>query len=218
MRIEAYGKSYDIHFSDDDDAVVETGGFPGVVGKALLAGEPYEAKVLHHIYRKQLDGMAIDVGAHIGNHTLWLAVVCDLRVVAFEPLEYQKLVNNLARNKLNGAEGRVAPHPVALGSYAGHARLQGKGQLLMDPLGPVNVCRLDDFHYRNVSLIKIDVEGMEPEVLSGALVTIQREKPLLYVEAQDEEAHARVEYILSPNGYKHTNTFGATPLEEWQPV
>lgn len=217
MLIEQDGKSYEIHFSDDDEAVFASGGFPGVVGKALATGEPYEAKLLYHIRRQGFTGTAIDVGAHIGNHTLWLAVMCGLHVIAFEPLEYRKLIRNLALNDLNGKRGIVSPQPVALGARAGHATLREKGTLVMDDDGAINVCRLDDFHFRDVALIKIDVEGMEPDVLHGASRTIEHERPVLYVEAQDEAAHHRLQHILEPLGYTHRNTFGATPLEEWAP-
>ena len=44
--------------------------------------------------------------------------------------------------------------------------------------------RLDDYKLLNVSLIKIDVEGMEISVLRGGIETIQNNRPILYVESQ----------------------------------
>lgn len=43
---------------------------------------------------------------------------------------------------------------------------------------------IDSFGFRNVSLIKMDVEGYEDAVLAGAKETIQRERPVLLVEIQ----------------------------------
>ena len=53
--------------------------------------------------------------------------------------------------------------------------------------GDVAVCRGDDlFGAEKFDLIKIDVEGMEVEVLAGLAQTIARGRPLIFVEVQDE--------------------------------
>lgn len=46
----------------------------------------------------------------------------------------------------------------------------------------VSIKTLDSFNYNNISVIKIDVEGLENEVLKGAYHTIQRCKPVMIVE------------------------------------
>jgi len=193
----------------------------GVIGSALRTGQPYEAKVLYHIFRQGFKGTAIDVGAHIGNHTLWFALACGLKVYAFEPLEYRALMDNLQINSLNGNDGSVRAWPVALGDRAGRAGAVGKGTLEsreIDGSDTVPVCVLDDFHLSDdISLMKIDVEGWEPQVLRGARETITKNRPVIYAEARDKKAHARNEKVLKELEYKHTRTYGATPLEEWCP-
>lgn len=192
----------------------------GLIGKALRAGNPYEAPVLEHIYGRGFEGLAVDVGASVGNHTLWLAAVCDLAVVAIEPLDHPRLARNLALNDLNG---QVELWPFALGDEPEEAYVTGPpahvvGEELYPEDGVVDVHRLDSFDLTDVALIKIDVEGMEPQVLRGAEETIRRERPVIYAEAQDEAAHERNAEILVEYGYEHRQTFGATPLEEWDPV
>lgn len=183
----------------------------GLIGKSLRAGNPYEARVLEHIYRQGLKGVAVDAGASVGNHALWFAAVCGLRVVAFEPLVYEQLLRNVA---LNGLGKQIRVQAVALGASAGTATPLGRGQL--EPgQGSVPVEPLDGFELADVALLKVDVEGMEADVLEGALDTIRRCEPLIFAEAWDHEAHARVAGVLEPLGYRHVKTYGATPLEEW---
>lgn len=204
--IEAHGARYE----------VEDPG--GLIGKSLRSGNPYEARVLEHIYRRGFKGLAVDVGASVGNHSLWLAVVCGLQVIAVEPLDYLRLRENIRRNDLGR---QVTMWPLALGERAGRAAVTGApahviGRSFPED-GKVPLARLDDFKLRDLALLKIDVEGMEVEVLRGGRETIDRERPVIYAEAQDEAAHARLAEELVPRGYRHEKTFGATPLEEWEP-
>lgn len=199
--IKAHGARYEL----DDPG--------GIIGNCLRSGSPYERKVLERIHRFALSGTAIDAGAGVGNHTLWMAAVCGLHVEAFEPLDYHRLVANLA---LNPGVDAVA-HPAALGDRDRPGRVTPApehvtGRALTEA-DEVAILRLDDFGFDPV-LIKIDVEGMEPEVLRGARKTINRSHPLLYVEAVDDAAAAR-NVAEIPRGYVRTGVYGATPLEEW---
>ena len=48
----------------------------------------------------------------------------------------------------------------------------------------VPIRTLDDYAFRNVKFIKIDVDGHELEVLKGAKITIISEKPVLIIEIE----------------------------------
>lgn len=48
----------------------------------------------------------------------------------------------------------------------------------------IEVKMLDDFNYQNISLIKIDVEGHELEVLKGGYETINKFKPHMVIEIE----------------------------------
>lgn len=204
LKIEAHGKSYQI------------GDPGGLIGHSLRAGVPYEARVLEAIQREQLTGVAVDVGASVGNHSLWFAAICGLSVVAVEPLDYLRLTENVAANP----DLDIEVWPFALGdrTYRGHVT-GAPAHVIGDsfPVDGVSVQKLDDYGLDDVSLIKIDVEGMEPHVLRGAEETIRRNRPLIYAEAIDDAARARNAAILSALDYTHTKTFGATPLDEWRP-
>jgi FkbM family methyltransferase len=51
-----------------------------------------------------------------------------------------------------------------------------------DNLEPVETLAIDDLNLERVDFIKIDIEGMEVEALKGSKLTIDRCKPLLYIE------------------------------------
>lgn len=132
----------------------------------------------------------IDAGAHIGTHTLSFARLAGPqgRVYAFEPQRkiYRELVHNL---RLNNASN-VVPLRFALGDAAGviemsRAVLGNEGGTPIGSGGDkAEVRTLDSFGFRNVSFIKIDVEGAEDMVLQGARATIQRNRPVILIEIQ----------------------------------
>lgn len=164
------------------------------VGRALVRYGEYnrfEADVL-----KQLCGegdVVVEVGANVGSHTVGLAkhVGVGGRVLAFEPQHevFYNLCANVALNELHNVECfhcalgeasgvlRVPPADYGReGNFGGIALTSGQGL-------PVPVQRLDDvFAYDRLRLLKIDVEGMELEVLLGASATITAKRPVLYVE------------------------------------
>jgi FkbM family methyltransferase len=200
--VHAHGHTYEVAGAGD-----------GVIGKALAAGSPYEARVLEHIKRRGFQGTAIDAGAHVGNHTLWLAIVCGLRVYAAEPLTHELLQANVERN---GLTGRVTVWPHALGAERRTAGDIGKGRIRGE--GTIPVVPLDEKEVRGrVAVMKVDVEGMEPDVLIGGMRRIERDRPVIYAEAWDNNARRSLADLLEPLGYTHVKTFGATPLLEWVP-
>jgi FkbM family methyltransferase len=59
---------------------------------------------------------------------------------------------------------------------------------------------LDNFNFKNIDFIKIDVEGMEIEVLNGASMLIEKYKPLLYVEGS-KKTFDKIENWIIKNNY-----------------
>lgn len=160
-------------------------------------------------------GPVIDIGAYCGTHTLWFAKMCKRQVIAFEPVResFDFLVANVKRNNV---EDLVTCLNVGIGERNGRANYQrhdfentGTDTLVADPNGIIEVVPLDHFNFSDVALIKIDVEGMELDVLQGALHTIERWRPLIYVEAPD--TITRVRELLEGLGYDQFGEFNATP-------
>jgi FkbM family methyltransferase len=208
----------------------------GKISRCMRRGLFYEHVLLEHIYRKGFTGRAVDVGANIGNHTLWFAIVCGMPTTAFEPIYTEHLRDNIM---LNLAGDRAEIESFALGDCDGTATHHGQGRLspagadrLADPSGPdvasglrgeigrvVKVRTLDSFNLQNVTMIKIDVEGMEPAVLRGGEKTIRRDRPVIYAETWGPEEHTAISAVLNPWGYQVTARFDGratpTPIEEW---
>ena len=151
----------------------------------------YEPDVLLKAREVYLPGTAIvDVGANVGNHTVFFAAILGAPVIAFEPYEpnFDLLEANVAANSL---EGKVRTHRVALGSL---------DRMLRDhPVGPP------------VGLIKIDVEGNEAAVLAGAQSTIERWLPDILVEADGTDQFLAVAQTLCDHGYVPRGRFAWTP-------
>src|SRR5690606_534750 len=80
-----------------------------------------------------------------------------------------------------------------------------------DDDGAVNVVRLDDHPGIGApKVLKIDVEGMEYDVLLGARDTIARHQPVLYVECPRPPDFARIAGLLNELGYAALAQFNAT--------
>lgn len=136
--------------------------------------------------------VVVDVGANIGALTLSLAQIVGPRgtVVAIEPQRaaYQLLCANLALNEI----GNVRTIHAAAGETAGRTFVpvidyskpgNFGGTELTDKGGEiVDVMNIDGLQLPACQFIKIDVEGWERSVISGAATTIARFRPVLHVE------------------------------------
>ncbi len=205
-------------------------------------GNFYETQrhgMLNFVYRKFRGGVFIDIGAAIGNHSLFFAKCCRAdQVYAFEPVRplYDHLLENLRLNRLR----KVHAFPLALGEAPGEVGIRpssvppAQGGSLMgrvDQAGSgVRMERLDDVLHREgvsqVTLIKIDVEGYSLPVLIGARHTLQAHHPAVFCECETDENFHEVDDYLSALGYQvweidgrpfamnHTPTY----LWEWAEV
>ena len=67
----------------------------------------------------------------------------------------------------------------------------------------VTVVRLDDFYDQpRLDFIKIDVEGMEADVLRGAATLIRRHKPVIYAENDRPEKSPELIGLIRSHGYR----------------
>jgi FkbM family methyltransferase len=157
-------------------------------------GHFYEAEELALIQKHYEQGTFVDIGANIGNHSLYLSKFgrCP-RILVFEPnkaavdvLRANVLLNRCANIDtrylgvaLAASDGRyrgVTPEPNNLG----HTIFQ------QDPAGEVLGVTGDSLLLGEpIGFIKIDVEGMEFEILRGLAQTICRWRPKLFIEVWD---------------------------------
>ncbi|WP_425070553.1 FkbM family methyltransferase [Sagittula sp. S175] len=142
----------------------------------------------------------LDVGANVGNHAMYFATQCGAEsVVVIEPnpLALAPLVANILLNDLGGVI-RTEALGIGLGAKSEgglymRRRLQNLGGTRMqrDMGGDLEVHPGDAlFADEQFDLIKIDVEGMEMDVLAGLELTIARCRPLIFIEVDDENTAA----------------------------
>lgn len=160
-------------------------------------------------------GTAIDVGAHQGFYAYRMSRIFK-RVYAFEPnaAVTRRLQRFRPRNLrvVNVALGETRSRrplyiPIVEGreldGWASFDRGNLPGSTGFRTLD-VDVVPLDDFDLDEVSLIKIDVEGHEVEVLGGAKRTIERWRPVLLVEVK-EGNRSRVARLFADLGTPATH-------------
>ena len=157
--------------------------------------------------------VAIDAGANIGCLTMAMArkVGGQGCIHAFEPRPalFALLQANLALNRLDN----VSAHRAALGERSGRqaiapldTRRPGNfGEAALRPAGhgdTVTVTTIDRLALSACRLIKADVQGMERALLLGARATIDRCRPLLYLENDLREHSRALLELLLGLGYR----------------
>lgn len=190
-----------------------------IQGKVAYSGAPYEEEMLSSMReRLQPNDLVLDVGANVGNHTVYLAKVARARVIAFEP--NSALVDAIKRSvEINDLSGQVVVYPFGVGAAPGRASFEvtdeanlGGQSIAIREGGDIKVVSLDSLDiYGPVAAIKIDVEGMEADVLAGAEDLIRRDRPLIYVECIDLASFNQIVEWARVAGYYYLGSYNATP-------
>jgi FkbM family methyltransferase len=180
------------------------------------AGKFYEAEELAAIARVfPLGGVFVDVGANVGNHSLFVAKFLNpSRIIPVEP-NPAVLELFLANIVLNGVVGKVDLTTLGVGlsdrATEGFGMEQRNrnlgGARMLAGQGTIRAVSGDDL-LRGVvpSLIKIDVEGMEMKVLAGLAETLAQHGPALLIEV-DRRNDAAFDAWLATSGYQITGRF-----------
>jgi len=182
-------------------------------------GRFYERQVLQYIHEHHRGGVFVDAGSNIGNHTLWFAMYCADVVVSIEPVK-SMMDWQLENLKLNGLDN-VHTFNVALSDKAGlgqmvkapeQPRARWPWNLGMWNLeegdGPTRIVTLDsllsEHGITGISLVKMDIEGFELKALAGATHLLEREHPVLFLEAYPKTRKRVCAFadFLRPFGYQ----------------
>lgn len=183
------------------------------IGQALdLYGEygQLELNLLGQLIKP--GNVVVDVGANIGAQTLFFAKRVGVKgsVLAFEAqrMMFMQLAANMALNSVTN----VFPFQMAVGDRTssinfdipdyGHEgdfgavtkAFEGKGE-------KVRQITLDGFNLAGCDVLVVDVFGMEPNVLAGAVKTIQAFRPRIYVDAFVDVSRKRTVALLDDLNY-----------------
>lgn len=173
--------------------LVDRRGMTGATGNVYCGLHEYAdmAFVLHLLRENDL---FLDIGANIGSYTVLASKVCGARSISLEP--DPGTVVRLTRNiEANGIGGRVEVVETALGATSGTAcfsigldTVNKVVDLTEENSREVRLSTLDVIvGDQNPTMIKMDVEGFEAEVLKGAKETL-RKKSLLAIETETSDS------------------------------
>jgi len=183
------------------------------------------------------DHLVVDIGANIGLRTMAFAhAVPQGKVISFEPHPdtFDRLVDHVQRNDLSNVHlvnkgiGR-AESTERLFEVVGNN--PGMNRILRDPeaagahaFTAIQLTTLEhelaERSIGKVDVIKVDVEGFEMEVLCGILPVIHRDRPILFVELDDDNlrdngssAQELVDLLIT-NGYRALHADSLTELPQ----
>ncbi len=166
-----------------------------VVAQAHYKGRSWEPKISELLTKHGKKGTtAVDMGAYLGTHTMALVDVVGSKgkVVTFEPQPwaFDCIKKTLKKNNIKNVKV----------INAGVSDKKGKIRFCSDASGSSSVCQerrpsdkwkevydipiitLDSLKLKNVSVMKIDVEGHELNALKGSRKTIQSSRPIMLLE------------------------------------
>jgi len=220
-EIKYDGATYSIAHDDAQDHIFR---------QIESSGSFYEVELLEALRRYAPPGeLVLDLGANIGNHSVFFAGVCGARVVAFEPhpRAFKLLQQNIEENSLSD---RVDLQRVGVGERAAKAQIAvtvehnlGCASVVDEgsdaTTDEIDIVRLDDLDLHGpVRLIKIDIEGMEPEALRGARRIIERDRPVLCLEARNERDLNQISNELEGLDYQVIASLNFTPTHIMRPI
>ena len=203
------------------------------IGQSMAVyGEYSEQEVDVFAQLIQPGDVVLEIGTNIGVHAVPLAKLCAPgQFYGFEPQrELCKIANtNLLLNGCNN--GHVLDY--GIGSRNHIAQISEPDYNVAGNFGGISIPDSDG-HGRNIEIrsmdslkwidkldfIKMDVEGMEIDVLTGALKTIAKHRPIIYTEndRKDKSKHLIAKLISMkydcywhlPNLYSKDNFFKST--------
>ncbi|MEM8552800.1 MAG: FkbM family methyltransferase [Pseudomonadota bacterium] len=167
--------------------------------------DPYFQRITHAVRRAQAlenllrqlprkEGVALDVGANLGITSLAMARACEGPVYAVEP--HRRTFAYLRQTLKANSADRVTAMNLALSDRTGPVQLFADNNLSASHLvhektlartptesaWATTIDALVADPQCPVAFIKIDAEGAEPAILSGAEHTLHRDRPSVFVE------------------------------------
>lgn len=227
MQFEYRSKSFDIEGVSKEDHIYKY---------ILENGNFYEIDLLNYIYTlkssicsNKNNNIVFDIGANIGNHAIFLSTFIADHLIAIEPnvTVLPTLRRNLSKNVSN-----YTLYECAVGEEPGRGRMivpnntsdnVGAAQVdMQSEESDVEITTLDALFSAwketnntpiNVTLLKIDVEGMELKVLKGGVHIINEFRPHIVIEAPNKQDLKNINAFLRPLGYqKLPGRWALTPV------
>lgn len=189
------------------------------VSNDIIVDGYYEIKDLKILcewlkHKKKLN-YAVDVGAYLGNHSVFFSKYFK-KVLSFEPSSFSfKLLKMNTENKKNIKIYNLGLlDKKCVKKFYSYHNNYGGSKLKKNPLIKkafdilkAKFIKFDDLKFnKNIDLIKIDVEGSEIKVLHGMKNYLQKSHPIIVFECQIEDINngtTNVIKFLRKNGYNN---------------
>lgn len=179
------------------------------VDRLIFVEGIYERRFLELLAGRFPPGaVALDIGANIGNHAIYLSdTFAQIHCFEPNPEVYGRLKRNIELNKLDN----VHVHTVGMGNEDAVLRFSenldgnlgasgfvrggedspddGKSRTLELPIKQADRY-IESLGLARVDFIKVDVEGMEPDLFEGLRETIARHRPIVAFEYHGQYADA----------------------------
>ena len=186
-----YGLKYKGNLNNNIDANVF---FYGAFEKPLLF---FLRDTLNALKTDTPKAIFMDIGANVGHHSIFLSKFAS-QVLAFEP--YPKVnmqfKQQIAHNNISNIqifENGLSDRRETLNYYAPTGNNEGIGSFDESSIGKGNTSYgklelqegdqvIESDSWKNIKLIKIDVEGFEKKVIKGLSRTIEEERPVIVCE------------------------------------
>ncbi|HEY8096634.1 MAG TPA: FkbM family methyltransferase [Methylobacter sp.] len=170
-----------------------------------------ESTVRDRDWQVKPDDVVLDIGSGYGSYALTALAIGAALIHCWNPNQEEN--DLLAKSaEVNGWSDKIIIH--AEGVYSKTGWLQDMDQKFStEPAdGYFKVTALDDYELGLTKLdwVKLDVEGAEANVLSGAEKTLMKYKPKVQVENhqfKDSTIEGQVQNYMKSLGYKHVSTF-----------
>ena len=186
-----YGLKYKGNLNNNIDANVF---FYGAFEKPLLF---FLRDTLNALKTDTPKAIFMDIGANVGHHSIFLSKFAS-QVLSFEP--YPKVniqfKQQIAHNNISNIqifENGLSDRRETLNYYAPTGNNEGIGSFDESSIGKGNTSYgklelqegdqvIESDSWKNIKLIKIDVEGFEKKVIKGLSRTIEEERPVIVCE------------------------------------
>jgi FkbM family methyltransferase len=191
----------------------------GAASHAYWVGT-YEVEILNAFAASITQGCSVyDVGANVGIYSLLASSRTGPsgKVYAFEPLErnLRYLRRHMTLNHVQNCviletavcdtEGTRRFAQAAQDFSMGH--FSSEGDLLV-PSTTLDNCTYGEEGFRPPSVVKIDVEGAELEVLQGASRALSEFHPKIFLEIHGTQLHSDCRAFLAEKGYSIEEKYG----------
>lgn len=189
--------------------------------QSIILNGFYERELLQGMCAlvKDKKGIALDIGANIGNHSLFFSKHFDA-VISFEPVPNNCLLlkANIFLNQIQNVtliEKALSNINTKMGIDKGNSKntnntisqlganeVSAMNQIMVDVV--VGDAELESLNLsQKINLIKIDVEGHEPLVVEGLRKTISIHQPIVYWEAFSKDEAEKTKALLMEMGYSN---------------